>query len=100
MTITFDSAKTHKVLIGSVNPIQTGYYVQLDSGPVQIADETGINSLIGMLSAPPYVASSTPATTLTPASSDTPTALPTETPSVVTTSTPISGTAVSTTPTP
>jgi hypothetical protein len=100
MTITFDSAKTHKVLIGSVNPIQTGYYVQLDSGPVQIADETGINSLIGMLSAPPYVATSTPATTLTPASSDTPTALPTETPSVVTTSTPISGTAVSTTPTP
>ena len=35
MTITFDSAKTHKVLIGSVNPIQTGYYVQVDGGPVK-----------------------------------------------------------------
>ena len=107
MTITFDSAKTHKVLIGSVNPIQTGYYVQVDGGPVQVADKSGIDSLVGMLTAPPYLATLTPTITPTPIPSDTPTvvpasptSVPTETISVVTTSTPISGTAVSPTPTP
>ncbi|HUH97630.1 MAG TPA: hypothetical protein VLZ89_09750 [Anaerolineales bacterium] len=83
MTITFDSAKTHKVLIGSVNPIQTGYYIQVDGGPVQVAEKSGIDSLVGMLTAPPYLATLTPTITLTPIPSDTevppassPTALP------------------------
>ena len=74
MTITFDSAKTHKVLIGSVNPIQTGYYVQVDGGQVQVADKSGIDSLVNMLTAPPYLATLTPTITLTPIPSDTPTA--------------------------
>ena len=106
MTITFDSAKTHKVLIGSVNPIQTGYYVQVDGGPVQVADKSGIDALVGMLTAPPYLATLTPTITSTPIPSDTPTvpasptSVPTETMSAGTTSTPISGTAASTTPTP
>jgi len=106
MTITFDSAKTHKVLIGSVNPIQTGYYVQVDGGPVQVADKSGIDALVGMLAAPPYLATLTPTITPTPIPSDTPTvpasptSVPTETIIVITTSTPISGTAASTTPTP
>ena len=76
MTVTFDSAKTHKVLIGSVNPIQTGYYVQVDGGPVQVADKSGIDSLVGMLTAPPYLSTLTPTITLTPIPSDTPTAVP------------------------
>ncbi len=66
MTVTFDSAKTHKVLIGSVNPIQTGYYVQVDGGQVQVADKSGIDSLVNMLTAPPYLATLTPTITLTP----------------------------------
>ena len=74
MTITFDSAKTHKVLIGSVNPIQTGYYVQVDGGQVEVADKSGIDSLVNMLTAPPYLATLTPTITLTPIPSDTPTA--------------------------
>jgi len=95
MTITFDSAKTHKVSIGSVNPIQTGYYVQVDGGPVEVADKSGIDSLVGMLTAPPYLATLTPTITLTPIPSDTPTAeLPTSSPIATL------GTVVSTTPTP
>jgi hypothetical protein len=95
MTITFDSAKTHKVLIGSVNPIQTGYYVQVDSGPVQVADKSGIDSLVGMLAAPPYLATLTPTISLTPIPSDTPTV-------ILSTSSPIATNIpnVSTTPTP
>jgi hypothetical protein len=101
MTITFDSAKTHKVLIGMVNPIQTGYYVQVDSGPVQLVDKSGLDALVGMLTAPPYLATLTPTVTLTPLPSDTPTAAPTFTPAATDTPvslTPTSGTAVSTTP--
>ena len=109
MTITFDSAKTHKVLIGSENPIETGYYVQMDGGPVEVADKSGIDSLTGMLTAPPYLATLTPTVTPTPIPSDTPTSAPTFTPAPTDTSTgmtPVSNTAVSktsattTTPTP
>ena len=64
MTVTFDNAKAHKVLIGSVNPIQTGYYVQVDGGQVQVADKSGIDSLVNMLTAPPYLATLTPTAAL------------------------------------
>ena len=106
MTVTFDSAKTHKVLIGSVNPIQTGYYVQVDGGPVEVADKSGIDSLVGMLTAPPYLSTLTPTTTLTPVPIDTSTAAPQATSTPVATlgaamtSTPAAGTTVSTTTTP
>ena len=90
LTVTFDSAKTHKVLIGSLNPIQTGYYVQVDGGPVQVADKSGIDSLVGMLTAPPYLDTLTPTVTLTPIPSATPTAIPpTSTPIPATSGAPV-----------
>ncbi len=93
MTVTFDNAKTHKVLIGSVNPIQTGYYVQVDGGRVEVADKSGIDSLVNMLTAPPYLSTLTPTITLTPAAS-------TSSP-VATLEAPVSTTAVpASTPTP
>ena len=106
MTITFDSAKTHKVLIGEVNVIQTGYYVQVDGGPVQLVDKSGIDALVGMLTAPPYLSTLTPTVTLTPIPSDTSTAVPQATSTPVATlgaamtSTPVAGATVPTTPTP
>jgi hypothetical protein len=106
MTVTFDSAKTHKVLIGSVNPIQTGYYVQVDGGPVEVADKSGIDSLVGMLTAPPYLSTLTPTVAFTPIPSDPSTAVPQATNSPVATlgvsmtSTPVTGATVSTTSTP
>ena len=99
MTVTFDSAKTHKVLIGEVTPIQTGYYVQVDGGRVEVADKSGIDSLVGMLTAPPYLATLTPTITPTQVPIDTPTAGPSDTP--MPTSAPVSTTAEpSPTPTP
>jgi hypothetical protein len=80
MTVTFDNTKTHKVLIGSVTPIQTGYYVQMDGGQVKVADKSGIDSLVGMLTAPPYLATLTPTAeppTATPASTTASTVVPT-----------------------
>jgi|SRR5271157_955652 len=99
MTVTFDNAKTHKVLIGSVNPIQTGYYVQMDGGRVAVADKSGIDSLVNMLTAPPYLSTLTPTITLTPVPSDTP-AASTSSP-IATLGAPVSTTAVpASTPTP
>ncbi len=101
MTVTFDSAKTYKVLIGSVNPIQTGYYVQVDGGPVEVADKSGIDSLVGMLTAPPYLATLTPTITLTPIPSDTPTAAALQTSSPIETTVPnVSTTPIAPTATP
>jgi hypothetical protein len=106
VTVTFGSGKTHKVLIGSVNPIQTGYYVQVDGGPVEVADKSGIDSLVGMLTAPPYLSTLTPTTTPPPIPTDTSTAIPQATSTPVATlgaamtSTPVAGATVSTTPTP
>ncbi len=75
LTATFSSGTTHTLLVGSVTPIQNGYYCQLDGGPVIVVDKPGMDALLGMLTSPPYVA------TLTPAASETPIVAPvTETP--------------------
>ncbi len=87
ITVTFTGGKTHKLSVGSVNPIQTGYYSQLDGGQVQIIDKQGLDALLTMLTNPPYVATATPAETATP--EITPTVqLPTETPTPNTSPTP------------
>jgi Domain of unknown function (DUF4340) len=71
ITIGFGQGKTHNLLVGSVTPIQTGYYVQLDGGPNQIVDRPGIDSLLGMLTRPPYLA--TPTAPASPTASASPT---------------------------
>jgi hypothetical protein len=70
INISFAGGKTHKLTVGSVTPIQNGYYVQLDSLPVQIVDKQGLDAILGILNNPPYAA------TLTPAASATSTVLP------------------------
>jgi hypothetical protein len=86
ITIVFSSGKTHKLLVGSVNPIQTGYYTQLDGGKTQIVDKPGLDALLGIVTNPPYAQTLTPTVTLTPfptsTATATPTIPPTETPAV------------------
>ena len=77
ITLTFTSGKTHKLTVGSVNPIQTGYYVQLDGGKTQIVDKPGLDAILSMLTKPPYVATATPAVTDTPTATVTPVTTPT-----------------------
>ena len=77
ITLTFTGGKTHKLAVGSVNPIQTGYYVQLDGGKTQIVDKPGLDALLTMLTNPPYVATATPAVTDTPTATATPATTPT-----------------------
>lgn len=66
ITITFTGGKTHKLEVGSVTPIQTGYYARLDGGTVQIAEKLGLDALLGMLTNPPYPPTPTPTVTATP----------------------------------
>lgn len=70
INITFTGSNTHKLLVGSVTPIQNGYYVQLDGSQVQIVDKQGLDAVLGLLTNPPYAA------TLTPVASATSTAIP------------------------
>ena len=66
ITVTFSGGKTHKLTVGSVTPIQTGYYVQLDGGKTQIVDKQGLDALLGLLTNPPYPPTPTPAASSTP----------------------------------
>lgn len=59
LTIGFGDAPEHKLLVGSRTPIQDGYYVRLDGGPVQVADKSGLDELTGLLENPPVPATST-----------------------------------------
>ena len=60
ITITFSGGKTHNLAVGSVTPIQDGYYASLDGGASEIVDKTGLDALLGLLTQPPYVATLTP----------------------------------------
>ena len=50
ITVSYGSGKTHKLLVGSVTPIQNGYYVQLDGGQSQVVEKGGLDALLGLLS--------------------------------------------------
>lgn len=91
ITITFTSSKTHKLNVGSVTPVQNGYYAQLDGSKIQIIDKQGLDALLELLKNPPYAA------TLTPVASATSTALP-DTPTPEATITPTAN-SVTVTPT-
>lgn len=77
LTLKFEDGSTHSLLIGSVTPITDGYYAQLDGGPFQVVDKYGLDVLIGLVGAPPYLATPTPG----------------ETPSAMTSGTPLSASA-------
>ena len=66
ITIAFSNAQTHKLTVGSVTPIQDGYYTQLDGGKIKIVDKQGLDSIIGLIASPPYAATLTPAVSPTP----------------------------------
>ncbi len=79
LSVTFTGSKTHTLTVGSLTPIQSGYYTQLDGGKIQVVDKSSLDSLLTLVGNPPYVATATPAVTDTPTpppSTDTPTSAP------------------------
>lgn len=76
MTLGFTGGRQHILTIGSVTPIQTGYYARLDGGQVLILSKDSIDALLKLLTNPPLAA--TPTGTASPAGgSETGTATPT-----------------------
>jgi hypothetical protein len=79
MIVEFGTGKTHKLTIGSVTPVQTGYYVQLDAGKNEVVDKPGLDAILGLLTQPPYLATPTSVASPTPSpepSTSTPAATP------------------------
>ncbi|MGC8856665.1 MAG: DUF4340 domain-containing protein [Anaerolineae bacterium] len=83
LKISFTGGKEHEVEIGSVTPTESGYYVQVDHGQTVIVAKSGIDSLIGLLTSPPYAETPTPSVTPEP-----PTETPTPTAEAIATATP------------
>ena len=53
--LTFQDGTKHKLEVGAMTPTGSGYYVQMDEGTVYIVSPDGIDALLNLLSAPPYL---------------------------------------------
>jgi hypothetical protein len=60
LTVGFGERESHELLVGSVTPIQDGYYAQLDGGTKLVVDKIGLDALIRLLTNPPYAETRTP----------------------------------------
>jgi hypothetical protein len=96
LTITMNGGTKYVLLIGDVTPTQNGYYVRLNQNAPDIVNKDSIDAMLGMLTKPPFVATPTSESSLTPLpGSVTPAVSPQAPPS---SSTPASTVSVSTTP--
>lgn len=57
--LTFTSGLKHIIQVGSLTPTSSGYYVRYDSGNIYVISKSGIDALLNLLTAPPYVATET-----------------------------------------
>jgi len=74
ISLAFDSGKQHKIEVGGSTPTKSGYYVRFDGSRVYVISQDGIDSLLKLLTSPPYPPTPTPEVTDTPlAGSSTPT---------------------------
>ncbi len=83
--IVFADGKKHKLEVGDMTPTNSGYYVRLDQTKMMIVDAYGIESLLQLVSMPPYLNTPTPSPlppteTPVPATETTPTLEPSVTP--------------------
>ena len=82
LTVNFTNGGKRTVDIGVVTPTESGYYARSADGKIIIVSKSAIDSLLGMLTAPPYLETLTPS----PAPpTETATQAPSQTPAVGTT---------------
>ena len=63
LSITLKDGKEHIINIGNLNPIQTGYYVQIDFGKVVLINKGSIESLLAIIRNAQYPPTPTPPST-------------------------------------
>jgi hypothetical protein len=66
ITLVFANGNKHTLEIGDSTPTSNGYYVRLDKDKMMIVDLSGIDSLLQLAAAPPYVPTPTAEVTVTP----------------------------------
>lgn len=81
LTIKFTSNVERKAEVGVVTPSEGGYYVRNEAGEILIVSRDSVDSLLVLLTNPPYAGTPTPSPTVTETSlpSSTPEAVATET---------------------
>jgi hypothetical protein len=62
--LTFTNGIKHIIQVGSLTPTGSGYYVRFDNGNLYVVSQAGIDSLLNLLTAPPFPATETPNPTL------------------------------------
>jgi hypothetical protein len=75
ITLGYSTSITHILEVGNLTPTSSGYYVRLDGGKIQVISQSGIESLLNLLTAPPYMATETPGPTTEPTVTSTPEAV-------------------------
>jgi len=70
--LVFVNGTSHKMEIGDLTPTSSGYYVRFDGAKIYVIEKSGIDSLLNLLTTPPFPPTPTPLptsdTTSTPAS--------------------------------
>lgn len=67
LTVKFNDGVERTINIGVVTPTESGYYVQdASGGDVLIVNRSAVDSLLGLLTTPPYLETLTPSPTTTP----------------------------------
>lgn len=65
LTIQFTSEVERKAEIGVITPTESGYYVRNEKGEIVIISKSSVDSLLGLLTNPPYLETPTPGLTAT-----------------------------------
>ena len=60
-----EDGKTYVMLVGMETPTQTGYYIQLDNGAIQVVAKFSLDTLLSLVDEPPILATPTPEVTAT-----------------------------------
>jgi hypothetical protein len=61
--LSFTNGIEHSVQIGTKTPTNSGYYVRFDNESLYVISQSGIDSLLNLLNAPPYSGTATPSPT-------------------------------------
>jgi hypothetical protein len=72
MELGFVSGASHKIEVGNMTPTSSGYYVRFDGGKIFVIEQSGIDALLNLLTAPPFPATATPVPTTESTSTPTP----------------------------
>ena len=64
MDLVFTSGKQHVIEVGTLTPTNSGYYVRFDAGNIYVISKDGIDALLNLVTAPPYLATETPLPTI------------------------------------